>query len=168
MPLDYYTLLLHDIEELGWEHIQYIDDSLQSITVRLQDNSNRFHDVSISFPPSYPRGQPVCTLSIPKERVIHWKEENSLQSVVGEVQTVLNEFDLVWKVLEDIDKNCIVIDPAKPTYQQVYRRIYLGMCDCFECICREAVLASLSGECNPSLVDWGVATDGSSLANRAL
>ena len=38
---------------------------------------------------------------------------------------MINRYDDVWNVLEDIDKHCIVIDPTNPTFEHNYRRIYL-------------------------------------------
>lgn len=41
------------------------------------------------------------------------------------MKEVLKEYNEVWNVLEDFDKNCIVLDPSKPTFSHSYRRLYL-------------------------------------------
>lgn len=102
-----------------------ISNSLQEITFSILDPSSRSHEVTIEFPSSYPQGAPLCKLSLPEQRLPKWKEVNTLQSIINELQSVLASFDLLWNVLEDIDKHCVVIDPSNPTFQHTYRRIYL-------------------------------------------
>lgn len=118
---------MRDIDELGWNSIISISDSLQQITVSVNDPSNRSHDVVIELPYTYPHGHPICKLAIPKDRDFIWKEQNTFRDIITEIGSVLSDFNDVWNVLEDIDKHCIVMDPSTPTYHHAYRRIYLGM-----------------------------------------
>lgn len=127
LSLTYYKSLLRDIDESGWNSIVSISNSLQQITVSVNDPSNRSHDVVIELPSSYPQGHPMCKLAIPKERDFVWKEQNTFRDILTEIGSVLSGFNDVWNVLEDIDKHCIVMDPSTPTFHHAYRRIYLRM-----------------------------------------
>lgn len=116
---------MHDIEELGWNEIQSVNKSLQQLTISIKDPSNRPHEIIITLPATYPKGTPTCTIALPKERTIKWKEENSIQDIIIIMKEVLKEYNEVWNVLEDFDNHCIVLDPSKPTFSHSYRRLYL-------------------------------------------
>ncbi|OAO11909.1 E3 ubiquitin-protein ligase [Blastocystis sp. ATCC 50177/Nand II] len=124
-PFHYYNAVLHDIESLGWNNISSISDTLQRITIVVPDPSNRSHDVTITLPASYPDGTPQCQLGLPQKVAFQWKRTNPLSSILSAVRSIINRFDDVWSVLEDLDKHCIVIDPTNPTFEHNYRRIYL-------------------------------------------
>ena len=126
----YFNLALDEetanmVEELGWNEIQSINKSLQQLTISIKDPSNRPHDIIITFPATYPKGKPIVNIALPREQVIKWKDENSIQQIIIIMKEVLKEYNEVWNVLEDFDKNCIVLDPSKPTFSHSYRRLYL-------------------------------------------
>ena len=91
----------------------------------MPDPSNRSHDVTITLPASYPDSTPQCQLGLPQKVAFQWKRTNPLSSILSAVRSIINRFDDVWSVLEDLDKHCIVIDPTNPTFEHNYRRIYL-------------------------------------------
>ena len=126
LPFSFYSTLLTDLENYGWEHVQSLTDSLQKVTIAVADPSGRSHDVEISFPATYPEGVPSCHLSLPEDYIFQWNKTNSLRDIHNTVIKVLEKYNDVWTVLEDMDKHCLILDPSKPTFGHNYRRIFLG------------------------------------------
>lgn len=124
-PFAYYNTLLSDLDAFGWNNIQSITESLQQIILSVEDPSHRLHDVQVTLPPTYPEGAPQCQLSLPANYTFTWKRTNTLNDIYLAVKDVLAKYDEVWTVLEDFDSHCVVLDPAKPTFEHNYRRIFL-------------------------------------------
>ena len=117
--------MLRDIESLGWNAVTSMSDDLRRLSFTLEDASKRSHDVTITLPETYPDGIPQCQLALPDKVDFQWKKSNSLLAILNELRAVLDRYDTVWSVLEDMDRHCVVIDPTKPTFEHNYRRIYL-------------------------------------------
>lgn len=117
--------MLRDIESLGWNAVTSMSDDLRRLSFTLEDTSKRSHDVIITLPETYPDGIPQCQLALPDKVDFQWKKSNSLHAILNELRAVLDRYDAVWSVLEDMDRHCVVIDPTKPTFEHNYRRIYL-------------------------------------------
>ena len=146
MPFSFYDSLFHDLEEFGWAHVLSVSDSLQRLSLTLDDPSGRSHEIMLSLPPTYPQGAPSCQLALPEAYQFHWSASNSIRTIMHVVSEALAKFDSVWNTLEDFDKHCVVIDPMKPTFQHNYRRLYLGMQIIAAMTQRESVLSGLHGE----------------------
>ena len=128
LPFSFYNTLLTDLEDYGWEHVQNLTDSLQNITIAISDPSGRSHEVEISFPATYPEGVPACHLALPEDYIFQWNQTNTLRDIHNAVVKVLEKYNDVWTVLEDLDNHCLILDPSKPTFGHNYRRIFLGTC----------------------------------------
>ena len=146
MPFSFYDSLFHDLEEFGWAHVLSVSDSLQRLSLTLDDPSGRSHEIMVSLPPTYPQGAPSCQLALPEAYQFRWNASNSIRTIMHVVSEALAKFDSVWNALEDFDKHCVVIDPMKPTFQHNYRRLYLGMQIIAAMTQRESVLSGLHGE----------------------
>ena len=126
LPFSFYNTLLTDLEDYGWEHVQNLTDWLQNVTIAVADPSGRSQDIEISFPGTYPEGVPACHLALPEDYIFQWNQTNTLRDIHNAVVKVLEKYNDVWTVLEDLDKHCLILDPSKPTFGHKYRRIFLG------------------------------------------
>lgn len=127
MPYSYYTRVFKDLEDYGWDRVESVSDSLQTVLLSISDSANRRHEVQVTLPPTYPQGSPQCQLALPESYAFQWGPVNSIPTIHNTIVSVLEKYSDIWTVLMDFDSHCLVLDPSNPTFSQNYRRVFLGM-----------------------------------------
>lgn len=123
----YYTLLLEEINGIGWDRIAELNNELNRISIRLLDSSSREHIVVFQLLPDYPISAPICTHYIPSRFEPKWISRTSRLSDLCE--QFCAQFELhqdLWRMLDDFDTNTIVIEPLNPLRSDLTRRIQIS------------------------------------------
>ena len=124
---NYYRKVIDEIRNIGWFRIQSIDTSLSFFEVALSDQKQRKIEIRFDLPPNFPYSKPTVTSNLPIQIAFDWDPQTTtLLSIIEKYETALPSFDDLWTQLEDIDKNCYVIDPRKPTLNCCMRLLYLS------------------------------------------
>jgi E3 ubiquitin-protein ligase FANCL len=116
-----------DLHHLGWHRITHLAPDLSQLTIKSQDEALRTHCITIYLPPDYPAAKPVIThVDLPSTRssssaaacafTFSWSSEgdniSTLPDIISQYESSLHNYQTLWDVLDDIDKNCWVIEPS--------------------------------------------------------
>jgi E3 ubiquitin-protein ligase FANCL len=128
-PPAFFTRLVRDLGEVGWDEVVSFDDTRAAVVLTLvdPDSPQMTHRLSITLPPTYPRHPPECSVSLPAAVEVRWEPEtSSLASVLAQYEAALPRFRDLWAVLADWDKHTHVLEPSNPSAASVMRRVALG------------------------------------------
>ncbi|XP_010614188.1 E3 ubiquitin-protein ligase FANCL isoform X3 [Fukomys damarensis] len=105
LPLSsqFYSVLIEDIETLGWDKIVYVDACFSTIKLKAEDASGREHLITVKL-----------------------KAKSSLISIHSQFLAALESLKAFWDVMDEIDEKTWVLEPQKPTRSATARRIALG------------------------------------------
>ncbi|KAG0499019.1 hypothetical protein HPP92_003710 [Vanilla planifolia] len=121
-----YRVVYAEIEEVGWEHLLYLEKDLSSLCFRVLDEKERRHDLLIELPQNYPEGLPSITADVPYLFYLNWMANSRLKDVVQQFKEHLQKLQAFWSTLESIDKSLVIINPKRPSLASSYRQICLG------------------------------------------
>eukprot|EP01112_Ceratiomyxa_fruticulosa_P000371 TRINITY_DN10335_c0_g1_i1.p1 TRINITY_DN10335_c0_g1~~TRINITY_DN10335_c0_g1_i1.p1 ORF type:complete len:393 (+),score=62.85 TRINITY_DN10335_c0_g1_i1:67-1245(+) len=134
-----YAAVIRDMQELGWSHISYIDNTLSKIHVSLHDAKNRIHTLRLSIPSDYPTTPPLCEIDLPvwendedshSQKQIQPLQQNvpgsSLSSIASFYSSHLNLYQDFWDNMDYIDKSTWILEPENPKRADIDRRIAIG------------------------------------------
>ncbi|XP_019849844.1 PREDICTED: E3 ubiquitin-protein ligase FANCL-like [Amphimedon queenslandica] len=124
-PPNYYSRLISEIEEIGWNRLSHIDTKFQDIQITLNDTGGRVHVLSIHLPYKYPIEPPVCNAVLPLAFQPNWSSSTTLADIVRQFEKVILEYQRFWDVLDELDKKTWVLDPSSPSLSSTYRRIVI-------------------------------------------
>ncbi|XP_034283218.1 E3 ubiquitin-protein ligase FANCL isoform X3 [Pantherophis guttatus] len=125
-PPQYYSGLIGDIENLGWNKVLFIDPAFSTIRLKAEDSSGRDHQITLKFNSKYPREQPDCLIDLPVQFSFSWTPQSSLLSIHSQFLAALESLKEFWDVLDEIDEKTWVLEPEKPTRSSTRRRIAIG------------------------------------------
>jgi E3 ubiquitin-protein ligase FANCL len=118
-----------EMDTVGWNRLTSLDDSLTSIRIRITDSDARDHIITVKLTLSYPNDIPQCTCDIPMEVPLTWwiPSTSTLADIVRYYQTAIDSLCPLYRVLDDIDRHCWVLEPTPPRPRAItWRRIVLG------------------------------------------
>ncbi|KAJ5073899.1 ubiquitin ligase protein phf9 fanconi anemia group l protein [Anaeramoeba ignava] len=141
----YFQFLFDEINEIGWEKIQLIDENLSKIQINLKDSKNRTIPIFAQIPPEFPFAKPIIEAPFPVsfENDEEMEEENqqntrnekitknqnykgSFQKVINKITREFDKYQDLWDNLDDFDSNTCVIEPENPTLLEPSRKILFG------------------------------------------
>eukprot|EP00743_Colponemidia_sp_Colp-15_P008889 GILK01009699.1.p1 GENE.GILK01009699.1~~GILK01009699.1.p1 ORF type:complete len:368 (-),score=36.96 GILK01009699.1:22-1125(-) len=126
-PAPFYRRILTELDEIGWNMLESIDDSLTQIQVKLEDSAGREHILKMLFPSDYPNSPPTCICDVPiAPEEVQWNGSCSLNHIIRHYQRVYERYQDLWLVLDDIDRHTWVLEPEKPSRKDTMRRVALG------------------------------------------
>ncbi|XP_058020871.1 E3 ubiquitin-protein ligase FANCL isoform X5 [Ahaetulla prasina] len=137
-PPQYYSGLIGDIENLGWnkyscllssantKQVLFIDPAFSTIRLKAEDSSGRDHQITLKLNSKYPREQPDCSIDLPVQFSFSWTPQSSLLSIHSQFLAALESLKEFWDVLDEIDEKTWVLEPEKPTRSSTRRRIAIG------------------------------------------
>uniref|UniRef100_A0A8C6VKW1 E3 ubiquitin-protein ligase FANCL n=1 Tax=Naja naja TaxID=35670 RepID=A0A8C6VKW1_NAJNA len=125
-PPQYYSGLIGDIENLGWNKVLFIDPAFSTIRLKAEDSSGRDHQITLKLNSKYPREQPDCLIDLPIQFSFSWTPQSSLLSIHSQFLAALESLKEFWDVLDEIDEKTWVLEPEKPTRSSTRRRIAIG------------------------------------------
>ncbi|DAZ99749.1 TPA: hypothetical protein N0F65_003536 [Lagenidium giganteum] len=124
-PPAYYERLVTELEQVGWHRVHELSDDLTSVELQVHDAARRVHAIRVTLPSNYPLQAPQCGADAPEEFELVWQARFSLSQILEQFEEFLAKFQAFWNELDDIDKNCCVLEPQRPTRATGRRRIAL-------------------------------------------
>ncbi|XP_010614185.1 E3 ubiquitin-protein ligase FANCL isoform X1 [Fukomys damarensis] len=128
LPLSsqFYSVLIEDIETLGWDKIVYVDACFSTIKLKAEDASGREHLITVKLKAKHPAESPDCFVDFPVPFSVSWTPQSSLISIHSQFLAALESLKAFWDVMDEIDEKTWVLEPQKPTRSATARRIALG------------------------------------------
>lgn len=100
------------------------------------DDDQRRHHFQVRLPPAYPEQAPSVLVDMPTPLELRWRggAQAGLSDVLQQVRERLHVFRDAWRVLDDVDRRCLVLEPSRGAgdagahvpRQAMARRIALG------------------------------------------
>jgi E3 ubiquitin-protein ligase FANCL len=121
--------LLADLERVvGWSNVVHIDPLLDNVHVRLVDDAQRAHVIQLHFRDDYPRSAPTVRAAALPVAIDVPPSAATLRDVVAHCAAHIAQFQAVWRVLDEFDARCCVLEPPVPSAARdvLARRIALG------------------------------------------
>ncbi|KAK9907449.1 hypothetical protein WJX75_003949 [Coccomyxa subellipsoidea] len=127
-PSSFYTGLISEIDDVGWERLDWLCLNLSALHIRICDAAGRDHILKVQLPAAYPEAAPLVTAQLPEQvKLPPWQPGSSgLQDLVRHHELAIASLQDLWACLEDLDREAWVLEPEKPTRADVSRRIALG------------------------------------------
>jgi E3 ubiquitin-protein ligase FANCL len=122
------SLLLNDLERVvGWNNIVQMD-RLDEVHLRLFDAAQRSHVIQLQFRDDYPHSAPTVRGAAMPVAIELPASAHTLRDVVEHCGAHIARFQAVWRVLDEFDARCYVLEPAVPSAARdvLARRIALG------------------------------------------
>lgn len=133
LPVSFYRTLIAEIQcALTFPAITSFTESddkgnVQKWKLCMHDEAGRVHEMVLFFPAQYPSQAPRVDIVAPLPLCIEWKLGYSFQNVVKQIEIFLKKFQRFWTLMEDIDANTWIIEPAYPNKSHIRRRIAIGI-----------------------------------------
>lgn len=118
--------LITHIETLGWNRLVFIDPSFQELHMQHVDEQDRKHILRVNIGGQYPKEPPKCHAEIPGKFEVHWTQQSQLIDIYNQFSQCVATYKGFWDMMGEIDKNTWVLEPEKPTYSAVHRRIAIS------------------------------------------
>ncbi|XP_038816471.1 E3 ubiquitin-protein ligase FANCL isoform X1 [Salvelinus namaycush] len=125
-PPQYYSQLIIEMEDLGWDKLLSIDTEFRTLRLRAEDSSGRQHVVTVKLTPKHPVEAPWCSADLPVPLAITWTPQSSLGHVHTQFLLLLESLAEFWAVLDEIDEKTWVLEPEKPSRADTMRRIAIA------------------------------------------
>lgn len=149
---EFYARVVEEMDGVGWGRLSALDGSMTRLTLQCLDAAGRAHALGIELPPDYPRSAPKCSVRLPGPFVVRWassfeaaaaaaagaragvdagggaaasaaSDGRSLAAVAAQFERVLGRYQAVWDELDELDRECWVLEPERPDRSQLERRI---------------------------------------------
>ncbi|KAI8784562.1 E3 ubiquitin-protein ligase FANCL [Biomphalaria glabrata] len=115
--------ILEQIQELGWNRLLDLDQTLSLIELAHKDDSGRMHKLKIFLNKQDVTIRPICQTQLPEAFNFIWSGKTRLSHIFQEFEVAVNLYQNFWNMLKEIDDNCCVLEPEKPTFASTNRRI---------------------------------------------
>ncbi|KAI0220188.1 E3 ubiquitin-protein ligase FANCL [Lamellibrachia satsuma] len=122
----FYSLLLGELEDIGWHRLSYIDANFQWLHLEAKDSSERSHILKVHLHPQHPEVAPDCVAELPLPFHFISTANNSLKTLFGQFEQCLEQYQEFWDAIDEVDSGTWVLEPEKPTRSATVRRIALG------------------------------------------
>jgi len=125
--LQLYSGLVTELQDIGWDQVLSIDNSLTSLQILLKDSAAREHAITLTMPPDYPASPPLGSADLPVTLTINWnRNTGSIAHVIGQYEKTLEKFQDFWSIMEHIDQHTWILEPEHPNRAATMRRIAIG------------------------------------------
>lgn len=122
----YYSLLLEELNAVGWDNVLQLNNELNRVTIQLNDSSSREHPVEFILQPEYPTSAPVCRHQLPSRFEPKWTPKSSLTDLCAQFRAQFELYQDLWRVLDDFDANTVVLEPINPLKSDLTRRVQVS------------------------------------------
>jgi hypothetical protein len=82
------TLLLQQLDALGWQHIGQLAPDLSSMCLQLHDAAGRLHTAQLQLPAGFPVSAPAVTVHLPKPFKLKWLPGHTLLQLKQQLEQV--------------------------------------------------------------------------------
>ncbi|KAF6203186.1 hypothetical protein GE061_003603 [Apolygus lucorum] len=115
------------LKELEASNVVNLNHDAMTVTLRYEDSSGEFHELTVQFDDDYPKTTVVIKkIDLPTETAA------ALEGSTATIKQLYESFkdsveDLIplWETAKELEKECWVIDPEVPQRKDTYRRIFL-------------------------------------------
>lgn len=118
-------IILRELDQdLRWENVQYVDDSLSKVTATQVDGSCRMHEVTLVLPFDYPKSMLTLNAAFPNTQD-QTTSHSSVSVALKWLQSQLSRYQDLWNCLTFIDRSLHVIEPQPGlcSLSVTYRRL---------------------------------------------
>ncbi|XP_078000850.1 E3 ubiquitin-protein ligase FANCL-like [Glandiceps talaboti] len=122
----YYSELIKQIEDIGWEKLADVDSSFTSLQLKASDSGNRQHVITINLHTQHPKIAPSCNVDLPVLFRLNWSPQSQLKNIHHQFSQELEKYQDFFAVVDEIDNKTWVLEPEQPYYASTLRRIALG------------------------------------------
>ena len=139
-PLRVLPGVVRALERVGWGRVCGVCPHLRGCRLRLRDRDGRAHVVAVEWGSLAPNGGLSLDCTFPEQiDDSQWRAPrgdtegtwlaDALEAAVAACDAALERFQEAWAVLEDMDAACVVVEPQRPTYATLHRRLLVaGQC----------------------------------------
>jgi E3 ubiquitin-protein ligase FANCL len=125
-----YSLLIKEIESIGWDKVVNLSSDLNTITLNSTDISGRHHMFTILLPLDYSHTPPLLQVELPidLQQVLIWDSYScTLQSCVTLVDEYIMKYQTYMNEMDDIETHTWILEPQKlKSYGITARRIVIN------------------------------------------
>ncbi|XP_056147734.1 E3 ubiquitin-protein ligase FANCL isoform X2 [Lampris incognitus] len=125
-PPQYYSRLISEMEELGWNNLLFIDTEFRMVRLKANDSAGRQHVLTVKLKSKHPAEAPECSADLPIPLPITWTPQSTLGQLHKQFLLVLESLEEFWEVLDEIDSKTWILEPEKPSRADTMRRIAIG------------------------------------------
>ena len=126
LPPTFYPAVVAQLAELGWQHVDSVDDDLRSLHLHAQDTDGRTHPLTLTLPPSFPASPPTFTVDLPVPFPYPWPSSPSLRSLHSAFTSQLSVLSPYFAALSSLDAACTIIDPQPASLSLPHRRLSIS------------------------------------------
>ena len=145
-PASFYELIVRDLDAVGWNLVQSVSAALDELELLVVDGAGRGHTLGLVLPADYPYSPPKARVSLPSPFALRWlapAATQSLATAIEQFQAALARHQLLWDMLDDLDAHTWVLEPKKPSREDLSRRLAIGSHSSLELELHEDSPASL-------------------------
>lgn len=107
-------------------NIESISTDLYEIRLKYEDNNNLIHLLKIYLTDEFPKTISKINTSLPLPFEYIKKNENILLNIYNDFVKEVKKYELFWLNMNDLDKNCWILEPENPQRSDTIRRISIG------------------------------------------
>ena len=122
---DHTVDLMRDIVAVGWGNIVDIAETMEKISMKVEDHRGRLHMFDVGISSSYPASAPTVIAELPTPVVVDWEQGSNLSTILNAVKKQIDRYAEYFDVMSNIDDTCWVLEPMKPTFTVSKRRIVI-------------------------------------------
>ncbi|XP_066991175.2 E3 ubiquitin-protein ligase FANCL isoform X2 [Anabrus simplex] len=124
--MESFQRLMSDIETVGMKHIEFLSHSMTWLKLRVIDDAQRCHILRLDVGANYPHENIQVQADLPQIALQNIKKNNSVVGIFRSFVHEISSLQNIWKLLDNVDEECWVLDPDKPTRKDMTRRIVIG------------------------------------------
>jgi len=123
---DFYSTIKAELECVGWSKVVQLADNMSSLTLRTEDAAGRTHQLTLTFPASFPAAPPATNADLPRQFTPIWRPQTRIRDVLAQFESELERLQRFWDLFDELDASAWVIEPTAPSRSCTYRRVALG------------------------------------------
>ncbi|XP_015922331.1 E3 ubiquitin-protein ligase FANCL [Parasteatoda tepidariorum] len=121
-----YSILFEQLQDCGWDKVQYVSPDFDVINLITIDDMNREHILKVWIPEKFPNEILRYECDMPQEFTYKWLPGDTLSNLFAAFQEKVNMFIEFWNNMDEIDNQTWVIEPENPNRKECKRRIALA------------------------------------------
>nr|SVE94567.1 EOG090X0G12 [Simocephalus serrulatus] len=117
-----YSKILDEIDRIGWDKLSSVNHDFTEIKLKMYDSMNRQHILNVKLNSSVPE----FSAEYPCLTNFQWHEGRTIKEIYNLFCDEAEHFQEFWKVMEELDNGCWVLEPENPSKSDTYRKISIA------------------------------------------